>query len=345
MIRVAIVGASGYTGVELTRILSRHPEVELVGVTSRQHAGKELATVFPSLRGVTALLCEDVSPEELAGRADCIFTAVPHQTAMNLVPLYLAAGCKVVDLSADFRIHDAAVYEQWYQAHTATELLPEAAYGLPELHRAAIAGSRLVANPGCYPTSAILGLAPLLREGLIDPSTLIIDSKSGTSGAGRGALVGSLFCEVADGFRAYKVGEHRHTPEIEQELSLLCKQEVKVSFTPHLVPMSRGILSTIYAKTVKTLDQNALHSLYQSFYEGEYFVRVLPAGAIPATQFVRGSNFCDIGFKYDPRTGRVIILSAIDNLVKGAAGQAVQNMNLMYGLAEKTGLELVPLFP
>ena len=345
MIRVAVVGASGYTGVELTRILSRHPEVELVCVTSRQHAGKELAAVFPSLRGVTGLKCEDVSPEDLARRADCIFTAVPHQTAMNLVPLFLEAGCKVVDLSADFRIHDAAVYEQWYQPHTAADLLPQAAYGLPELHRAAIAGSRLVANPGCYPTSAILGLAPILREGLIDPSTLIIDSKSGTSGAGRGAQVGSLFCEVADGFRAYKVGEHRHTPEIEQELSLLCGGEVKISFTPHLVPMSRGILSTIYAKAVKAVDQHALHALYRSFYEKEYFVRVLPEGAVPATQFVRGSNFCDIGCKYDPRTGRIIILSAIDNLVKGAAGQAVQNMNLMYGLSERAGLQLVPLFP
>jgi len=237
------------------------------------------------------------------------------------------------------------VYEQWYQAHTAAELLEEAAYGLPELHREAIAGSRLVANPGCYPTSAILGLAPLLRAGLVDPATLIIDSKSGTSGAGRGALVGSLFCEVADGFRAYKVGEHRHTPEIEQELSLLCGSEVKVSFTPHLVPMSRGILSTIYAKSVKTLDQDALHHLYQSFYEKEYFVRVLPKGALPATQFVRGSNFCDIGCKYDPRTGRIIILSVIDNLVKGAAGQAVQNMNLIYGFNEQTGLLHVPLFP
>ena len=345
MIRVAIVGASGYTGVELTRILSRHPEVELVCVTSRQYAGKELAEVFPSLRGITELKCEDVSPADLARRADCIFTAVPHQTAMSLVPLFLDAGCKVVDLSADFRIHDAAVYEQWYQAHTAADLLAEAVYGLPELHRTAIAKSSLVANPGCYPTSAILGLAPLLLEGLVDPSTLIVDSKSGTSGAGRGALVGSLFCEVADGFRAYKVGEHRHTPEIEQELSLLCKSEVKISFTPHLVPMSRGILSTIYAKTAKATDQKTLHGLYRSFYEDEYFVRVLPEGAVPATQYVRGSNFCDIGCKYDPRTGRVVILSAIDNLVKGAAGQAVQNMNLMHGLNERTGLQHVPLFP
>lgn len=345
MIRVAIVGASGYTGVELTRILSRHPEVELVCVTSRQHAGKELATVFPSLRGMTELHCEDVSPNDLARRADCVFTAVPHQTAMNLVPLFLEAGCKVVDLSADFRIHDAAVYEQWYQAHSAADLLPEAVYGLPELHRQKIAASRLVANPGCYPTSAILGLAPVLREGFIDPSTLIIDSKSGTSGAGRGAAVGSLFCEVTDGFRAYKVGEHRHTPEIEQELSLLSSREVKVSFTPHLVPMSRGILSTIYAKAVKAVDGRSLHALYRAFYEKEYFVRVLPEGAVPATQFVRGSNFCDIGCKYDQRTGRIVILSAIDNLVKGAAGQAVQNMNLMYGLAEQTGLAQVPLFP
>jgi len=345
MVRAAIVGASGYTGAELTRILSRHPEVELVAVTSRKYAGKKLSQVFPHLKDVADIRCEDVSPLELAKRANCVFTAVPHQTAMDLVPVLLEGGCKVVDLSADFRIHDEEVYQHWYQPHTAAGYLPEAVYGLPELHREKIRGCRLVANPGCYPTSAILGLAPLLKNRLIDPTTLVIDSKSGTSGAGRGAQVGSLFCEVTDGFRAYKVAEHRHTPEIEQELSELYGESIVVSFTPHLLPMSRGILSTIYARCVKTLSQDELQNLYAAFYSSEYFVRVLDKGMVPATQYVRASNFCDIGLKYDSRTGRIIVLSSIDNLVKGAAGQAVQNMNIMFGLDEKTALQQVPVFP
>jgi len=343
MIRVGIVGASGYTGAELARILCNHPEVALTAATSRQYAGKPLSQVFPSLRGRVDILCEDLPVAELVERADFFFTAVPHQTAMNIVPSLLAAGKKVVDLSADFRIHDAQVYEQWYQAHSAKELLATAVYGLPELHRTAIRKTRLVANPGCYPTSVILGLAPLLKTGLVDPETIIIDAKSGASGAGRTAQVGSLYCEVADGFKAYKVGEHRHTPEIEQELGGLCGKPVTVSFTPHLLPMSRGILSTIYAKAGKALP--GLTELYQDFYRDEEFVRVCPAGQYPATQYVRGSNYCDIGVKFDPRTDRVVILSAIDNVVKGASGQAVQNMNLMCGFPEHTGLRIVPLFP
>ncbi|MEW6428622.1 MAG: N-acetyl-gamma-glutamyl-phosphate reductase [Thermodesulfobacteriota bacterium] len=343
MVRVAVVGGSGYTGVELLRILSRHPEAEITTVTSRQYAGKKVGSVFPSLRSVCELSFTDVDAEALAPRADVVFTAVPHQTAMGIVPTLLAGGCKVVDLSADFRIGDAAVYEQWYQPHSAAALLAEAVYGLPEIHRAAIAGARLIANPGCYPTSAILGLAPLLREKLIDPASIVIDSKSGTSGAGRAAQVGSLYCEVADGFKAYKVGEHRHTPEIEQELGRLAGCPCIVSFTPHLVPMSRGILTTAYAGMVRTdID---LHRLYAEFYGDEPFVRVLEKGSFPATQFVRGSNFCDIGCKYDPRTGRVVIVAAIDNLVKGAAGQAVQNMNVLCGLPESLGLDVVPFFP
>ncbi|MFZ5774854.1 MAG: N-acetyl-gamma-glutamyl-phosphate reductase [Thermodesulfobacteriota bacterium] len=343
MLRVGIVGASGYTGAELARILCNHPEVEISVATSRQYAGKPLSAAFPSLRGRADILCEDITGEALAERADFFFTAVPHQTAMGVVPALLAAGKKVVDLSADFRIHDAAVYEQWYQPHTATEYLGEAIYGLPELHREAIRKARLVANPGCYPTSVILGLAPLLRAGLIDPETIVIDSKSGTSGAGRSAQVGTLYCEVADGFKAYKVGDHRHTPEIEQELSLLAGKPLTVSFTPHLVPMSRGILSTIYAKAPAPI--LGLNAMYQEFYQGEEFVRVLPEGQYPATQYVRGANYCDIGGRYEPRAGRVIVVSVIDNVVKGAAGQAVQNMNLMAGFPEHTGLRIVPFFP
>lgn len=345
MIRVGIVGASGYTGVELARLLCRHPKVQLTVATSRQYAGRAMAEVYPSLRGLVDVVCEETSGAELASKADVFFTAVPHQTAMAIVPGLLEAGKKVIDLSADFRIHSSAVYEQWYQAHTAKQYLREAVYGLPEIHRHAIQSARLIANPGCYPTSVILGLAPLLKAGIVKPERIIIDSKSGTSGAGRGAQVGSLYCEVTDGFRAYKVAEHRHTPEIEQELGALCDQEVVVSFTPHLVPMSRGILSTIYADLAQEITTEQVAEAYRAHYAVEPFVRLCPVGSYPATQHIRGGNFCDIGFKIDARTGRIIILSAIDNLVKGAAGQAVQNLNLISGFAESEGLMAAPVFP
>jgi N-acetyl-gamma-glutamyl-phosphate reductase len=345
MIRIGIVGASGYTGVELARLLCGCGDVRLTVATSRQYNGRKLAEVYPSLAGMVDIVCEDLQAEELADRADLFFTAVPHQTAMAIIPDLLQAGKKVVDLSADFRLHDARVYEKWYQKHTAPELLPEAVYGLPELHRQQIKQARLVANPGCYPTSVILGLAPLLKAGVIEPETIIVDSKSGASGAGRAAQTGTLFCEVSEGFKAYKVGEHRHTPEMEQEISELCMKPVTISFTPHLLPMSRGILSTVYAKLASPVTDEEVSELYQDFYRDEPFVRLCAPGTFPATQFVRGSNYCDIGFKADSRTGRVVVLSAIDNLVKGAAGQAVQNMNLMCNLPETTGLQVVPLFP
>ena len=345
MLKVGIIGSSGYTGVELARILSSHPEVELTVATSRQYAGQPLSEVFPNLRKRVDLVCENLGPEELTDRADFFFTAVPHKTAMDIVPPLLAAGKKVVDLSADFRIRDVAVYEQWYQEHSSAGLIDEAAYGLPELYRDQVKEARLVANPGCYPTSITLGLAPLLREKLIDPSSLIIDSKSGTSGAGRSANVGTLFCEVTDGFRAYKVGgTHRHIPEIEQELSALAQQQVTISFTPHLLPISRGILSTMYA-TCSSTDEQKIQQLYEDTYAQEPFVRVCPAGSFPATQYVRGSNCCDIGVKLDPRTGRVVVMAAIDNIAKGASGQAIQNMNLMNGFEETCGLLGAPFFP
>ncbi|MBA3005709.1 MAG: N-acetyl-gamma-glutamyl-phosphate reductase [Proteobacteria bacterium] len=346
MLNVAIIGASGYTGVELARILCNHPDVTLTAATSRQYAGQALAQVFPNLRKKTHLICENLSTEELCARADFFFTAVPHKTAMDIVPHLLAAGKKVVDLSADFRLRDVTVYEEWYQKHSAADLLTEAVYGLPELYREQIRTSRLIANPGCYPTSIILALAPLLKAGVIDPRSIIADSKSGTSGAGRAAQVGSLFCEVADGFRAYKVGgTHRHTPEIEQEINTFLQEPVRISFTPHLLPISRGILSTIYAHLKPEVQQTDITQLYEKMYSQEPFVRVLPENTFPATQYVRGSNFCDIGFKIDTRTGRIIILSTIDNIVKGAAGQAIQNMNLMCGFAETAGLESAPFFP
>jgi N-acetyl-gamma-glutamyl-phosphate reductase len=345
MTKVAIIGASGYTGVELARILCNHPHIALTAVTSRQYEGQALGRVFPNLKKKVDLVCENLSPEQLSSRADFFFTAVPHKTAMDIVPKLLTEGKKVVDLSADFRIRDVSVYEKWYQKHTAQQMLDEAIYGLPELYRKEIMSSRLIANPGCYPTSIILGLAPLLKAGVIDPRSIIADSKSGTSGAGRSAQVGNLYCEVADGFRAYKVAAHRHTPEIEQEINRLGGCNVNISFTPHLLPISRGILSTVYAQLTERTETAVIKNLYDEMYDGEYFVRVLPEDSFPATQYVRGSNYCDIGFKIDPRTGRIIIMSAIDNIVKGAAGQAVQNMNLMCGFPETAGLEGAPFFP
>jgi len=346
MINVAIIGASGYTGVELVRILCNHPQVNLTAATSRQYANQPLGQVFPNLRKKTNLICENLTTDELCARADFFFTAVPHKTAMNIVPDLLAAGKKVVDLSADFRLRDVSVYEQWYQPHSAADLLKEAVYGLPELYREEIRTARLIANPGCYPTSIILGLAPLLKAGCIEPQSIIADSKSGTSGAGRSAQVGSLFCEVADGFRAYKVGgTHRHTPEIEQEINTFLQEPVQISFTPHLLPISRGILSTVYAQLKPGIQHADIKHWVDQMYAMEPFIRILPEDTFPATQYVRGSNFCDIGFKVDTRTNRVIILSAIDNIVKGAAGQAVHNMNLMCGFDETAGLESAPFFP
>lgn len=346
MLKVAVVGASGYTGIELLRILHGHPEVAVSCVTSEQSAGKRVSDIFPSVRDRYDHFLENLEPVRVADKADLIFTALPHKAAMEVVPTFLKLGKSVVDLSADYRLQDAEEYGRWYEPHMNPELLPQAVYGLPEVRRAKIAGADLVANPGCYPTSVILGLMPLLKKKLIDPSTIIADSKSGVSGAGRSAKVDNLFCEVNDGFKAYGVGgTHRHIPEIEQELSLLAGEKVTISFTPHLVPMDRGILSTIYAKPVGDASMAALVNVYREFYHGEPFVRVLPEGNFPSTAYVKGSNFCDIGVTVDQRTGRVIVVSAIDNLVKGASGQAVQNMNVMCGFPETMGLEALALFP
>ncbi len=346
MLKVAVVGASGYTGVELVRILHNHPEVAVTSVTSEQSAGKRLSEVFPSLRNRYDLTLEALDPKRIAEKAEIIFTALPHMAAMEVVPLFLQAGRKVIDLSADYRLHDPEEYAAWYETHLNPELLPDAVYGLPELRREEIAGARLVANPGCYPTSIILALMPLLKEGLIDPASIIADCKSGVSGAGRGAKVDSLYCEVNEGFKAYAVGGlHRHIPEIEQELSLLANRKTIISFTPHLVPMDRGILSTVYSLPLSTVTAKQLHALYEEHYDGEAYVRVLNLGDFPSTAFVRGSNFCDIGISVDKRTGRIIVISAIDNLVKGASGQAVQNMNIVCDFPETMGLELMPVYP
>jgi len=345
MIRVAVMGASGYTGVELLRLLSRHSQVEITAVTSRQHEGEPISSSFPSLLGAVDLVCSAGDPHEISSQADLVFTALPHKTAMEVVPQLLAGGCKVVDLSADYRLKQVEVYEQWYQEHTSPQLLDEAVYGLPELMREQIPAARLVANPGCYPTSIALALSPLLANRVVELDSLVIDSKSGTSGAGRGAKVGSLFCEVNEGFKAYGLAGHRHTPEIEQTLSLVSGESVQVTFTPHLLPINRGILSTCYAKLSDDVTAEQMHALFRAAYDDEPFVRVLPLGRYPDVAFVKGSNYCDIGLSVDKRNGRVVVIAAIDNLVKGAAGQAVQNMNLMYGWAEETGLQQLALTP
>jgi N-acetyl-gamma-glutamyl-phosphate reductase len=343
--RVAIIGAGGYTGVELIRLLSLHPRVELTCLTSLEDVGVPVCRVFPSLAGKTDLRLEALDVDRVIAAADIVFTALPHKAAMGVVPGFLSAGKKVIDLSADFRLKDVDVYEKWYQRHSCPELVAEAVYGLPELYREQIRAARLIANPGCYPTSAILALAPLIRRDLIDLDSLIIDSKSGTTGAGRAVRLGSLFCEVNEGFKAYGVGTHRHTPEIEQVLGALADTPVTVTFTPHLLPINRGILSTSYARLKKTLTSGELTAVFQEFYAEEPFVRVCPEGALPNLAMIKGSNYCDIGVVSDPRTGRVIVVSAIDNLVKGASGQAVQNMNIMEGFEEGLGLQVVPLFP
>jgi N-acetyl-gamma-glutamyl-phosphate reductase len=345
MLKVGIYGASGYTGQELLRLLLRHPQAEVVALTSRRYAGVPVADIYPVFVGLTDLAFVDASPEDVAGAADIVFLALPHGVSMAVAPIFLKAGKKVIDLSADFRLHDVATYERWYSRHTARDIIKESVYGIPELYGDEIAKAMLVANPGCYPTSVILGLAPLLKANWIDDSSIIADSKSGVSGAGREPQVGTLFCEVDEGFKAYKVGEHRHTPEMEQEISILAGCDVRISFTPHLLPITRGILSTIYATLQKDVTTAELIDLYRAFYKGKKFVRVYKAGTFPNISSVRGSNYCDIGLTVDARTKRVIIICAIDNLVKGAAGQAIQNMNLMCGLSEDTGLTMISLFP
>ncbi len=344
-VKAAVIGASGYAGLELVRILVRHPGCELAALHSLEYPGRPVADIFPALAGIVDLTFSDCSAEECAARVEVVFTAVPHQAAMSMIPGILERDCKVVDLSADFRFRDAAVYEKWYQAHSAKELLAEAVYGLPELHGYAVSRTRLVGNPGCYPTCVILGFAPLVQNKLIQLDSLIADCKSGVSGAGRSGALATSFCEVNEGFRAYKVAEHRHNPEMEQELSLLAGEPVQVTFTPHLTPMSRGILGTLYARLVKPMSEVELLNFYQSFYEGQPFVRLLPKGVLPNTVNVRASNYCDLGVKVDEARGRVIVVSAIDNLHRGAAGQAVHNFNLMMGFPETTGLELVPMLP
>jgi len=345
--KVAVAGASGYTGAELLRLLCRHPAVEVVAVTSETYAGRPVTAALPSLVGFIDLPCEPLDPQRLAAVADIVFLALPHTASAPPAASLLEAGCRVIDLSADFRLRDPGIYERWYRVtHPVPHLLDEAVYGLPELYREAIRQARVVAVPGCYPTGALLGLLPLVRAGRIALDSIIVSAASGASGAGRKLDLPFHFSEANENFKAYAVASHRHTPEMEQELSRLVGHEVVLSFTPHLVPMTRGILSTIYVSLTSPTAGETLHDLFHQSYKGEPFVRVLPLGTFPETKQVWGSNYCDIGVTVDGRTGRAIVITALDNLVKGAAGQAIQAMNLMADLEESLGLTTPPpLFP
>ena len=346
MIKVGIIGATGYAGGELVRILSGHKDAEIVWYGSRSYIDKKYADIYRNMFEIVEDSCLDDNMEELAKKADVIFTATPQGFCASVVNEGMLDNTKIIDLSADFRIKDVPTYEKWYGIeHKSPQFIEEAAYGLCEVNREAVKNARLVANPGCYPTCSFLSIYPLAKEGMIDMNTLIIDAKSGTSGAGRGAKVGNLYCEVNENIKAYGVAGHRHTPEIEVQLGLASGEQVLVNFTPHLVPMNRGILVTAYASLKQKATYEEVRAAYDKYYGGERFVRVLEKDICPETRWVEGSNYVDVNFKIDERTGRIIMMGAMDNLVKGAAGQAVQNMNLMFGLPEDEGLAFVPLFP
>ena len=346
MIRAGIIGATGYAGAELVRILMGHKDVEMVWYGSRSYIDEKYANVYRNMFEIVDAKCMDDNMEELADRADVIFTATPQGFLASVLTEEILSKVKVIDLSADFRIKDVGIYEKWYGIeHKSPQFIEEAVYGLCEVNREQIPGARLIANPGCYTTCSILTAYPLAKEGLIDMDTLIVDAKSGTSGAGRGAKVANLFCEVNENMKAYGVASHRHTPEIEEQLGYAAGRKVTISFTPHLVPMNRGILATEYASLTQDVSREEIKAVYDAYYREEKFIRVLDPGVCPETKWVEGSNYVDIGFQIDPRTNRIVLMGAIDNLVKGAAGQAIQNMNLIFGLPETEGLELVPMFP
>ena len=346
MIKVGIIGATGYAGSELVRILLGHKDVEIKWYGSRSYIDKKYASIYQNFFQLVDANCMDDNMEVLADQVDVIFTATPQGLCASLVNEEILSKVKIIDLSADFLIKDVKVYEEWYKLeHKSPQFIEEAVYGLCEINREDVKKARLVANPGCYTTCSILTCYPLVKEGIIDPNTIIVDAKSGTSGAGRGAKVDNLFCEVNENMKAYGVATHRHTPEIEEQLGYACGEKITINFTPHLVPMNRGILATAYASLKKDVTYEEVKAIYDKYYADEKFVRVLEKDVCPQTKWVEGSNYVDVNFKIDPRTNRIIMMGAIDNLVKGAAGQAVQNMNLMFGLKESEGLELVPMFP
>lgn len=349
--KVGIIGATGYAGEELVRLLLQREDTEIVWYGSKSYVGQKYASIYQNLFRFVPDVCKEDDMEQLAEEADVVFTATPQGLCASLVNEDILSKTKIIDLSADFRIKDVSVYEQWYKIeHRSPQFLEEAVYGLPEINREKVKKARLIANPGCYPTCSFLSTYPAVKEGIIDGNTLIIDAKSGTSGAGRGAKVDNLFCEVNENMKAYGVASHRHTPEIEEQLGYASGGQVTINFTPHLVPMNRGILVTEYASLKRKEDgtlpsYEEIKAVYDKYYGGERFIRMLEKGVCPETKWVEGSNYVDIGFVIDERTGRIVMMGALDNLVKGAAGQAVQNMNLLFGLPEEEGLDLIPCFP
>ena len=346
MIKAGIIGATGYAGAELVRILNGHKEVEIVWYGSRSYVDQNYADVYRNMFQIVDAKCMDDNMEALADQVDVIFTATPQGFCASMMNDAILSKAKIIDLSADYRIKDVAVYEKWYGIkHESPQYIEEAVYGLSEVNREMIEHARLLANPGCYTTCSILTAYPLAKEGVIDMSTLIIDAKSGTSGAGGGTKLPNLYCEVNENIKAYGVASHRHTPEIEEQLGIAAGEPVTLNFTPHLIPMNRGILATEYATLKKQVTYEEVKAIYDQYYQKETFVRVLEKGVFPETKWVEGSNYVDINFQIDPRTNRIIMMGAIDNLVKGAAGQAVQNMNLMFGFSENEGLNMVPMFP
>lgn len=348
MVKVGIIGATGYAGNELVRILLGHKDVEIVWLGSRSYIDQNYSDVYRNMFKLVDAKCMDDNMEQLANEVDVIFTATPQGLCASLVNDEILSKVKIIDLSADFRLKDVDIYEKWYKLeHKSPQYIKKAVYGLCEINRDKVnKDTRIIANPGCYTTTSILTLYPLVKEGIINPDTIIIDAKSGTSGAGRGAKVANLFCEVNESMKAYGVGTHRHTPEIEEQLGYACgRDDLKLIFTPHLVPMNRGILVTAYANLAKDVSYEDVKAAYDKYYDKEYFVRVLPKDVCPETRWVEGSNFVDVGFKLEPRTNRIIAMGALDNLVKGAAGQAVQNMNLLFGFEENEGLKMAPMFP
>lgn len=347
MIRVGIIGSTGYAGNELVRLLLGHKEAKIVWYGSRSYIDKKYAEVYQNFFQLVDEKCMDDNMKELAEQVDVIFTATPQGLCASLVDDEILSKVKIIDLSADFRIKDVSIYEKWYGIeHKSPQYIEEAVYGLCEINRGKVSkDTRIIANPGCYTTCSILTTYPMVKEGIIDPNSIIIDAKSGTSGAGRGAKVNNLYCEVNESIKAYGVGTHRHTPEIEEQLGYACGEDVKLIFTPHLVPMNRGILVTAYANLKKEVTYEEIKAIYDKYYGKEFFVRVLEENVCPETRWVEGSNFVDVNFKIEPRTNRLIMMGALDNLVKGAAGQAVQNMNLLFGLDENEGLCQAPMFP
>ena len=346
MIKASVIGATGYAGAELTRLLTAHPDVEITHLVSHSYTGQDINQIYKSFDGKFSKTLDELDIDMLVRDSDCIFTSLPHAAGGEVIPQLYAGGKTVIDLSGDYRYNDASIYEKWYGAsHPHPELLKKSVYGLPELHREEIKKARLIGNPGCYTTCSILALAPLAQAGIIENSSIVIDAKSGSTGAGRSVSQAMHFCEVNESIKAYGVTTHRHTPEIEEQLGYAYGSPIMINFTPHLVPMNRGILVTAYASLKEKVDYDTVRAAYDKYYANERFVRVLDKDVCPETRWVEGSNYVDVNFKIDERTGRIIVMGALDNLVKGAAGQAVQNMNIMFGLPEEEGLLMAPVFP